>query len=193
MNIMNSPKEYRLLERPMNSSPRRKTGAARLTIISICAIAALAAVANGQSQPGGDEQIIQTQCPVMTTRKIIPVSSIVYRGKKVYFCCDECKPAFEKNPQKYLHLLPQFAGVGAVADGEPVGREHVHDEHNGHGFSTAELIVPMGILTLTLVAVTVCLGFCRRVNPKLLKWHKRIGPVALLAGAAHAIIVLLSH
>ena len=25
-----------------------------------------------------------------------------YKGKHVYFCCPGCKPAFDKNPEKYL-------------------------------------------------------------------------------------------
>jgi YHS domain-containing protein len=33
----------------------------------------------------------------------------VYKGKKVYFCCAGCKPEFEKNPEKYISKLPQFA------------------------------------------------------------------------------------
>jgi YHS domain-containing protein len=33
----------------------------------------------------------------------------VYKGKKVYFCCPSCKPEFEKNPEKYISKLPQFA------------------------------------------------------------------------------------
>ncbi len=53
---------------------------------------------------------------------------------------------------------------------------------------------PMGIVTLSLVAVTVFLGLFRRLKPRLiLKWHKRLGPVALLAGATHAVLVLLAH
>jgi Cu(I)/Ag(I) efflux system membrane fusion protein len=31
-----------------------------------------------------------------------------YKGKKVYFCCAECKEAFEKEPEKYISKLPQF-------------------------------------------------------------------------------------
>jgi YHS domain-containing protein len=33
----------------------------------------------------------------------------VYKGKKVYFCCVGCKPQFEKDPEKYIGKLPQFA------------------------------------------------------------------------------------
>jgi YHS domain-containing protein len=49
----------------------------------------------------------QTMCPVMggpIDKKIF----VEYMGKKVYFCCEQCKGNFEKNPEKYLPKLPQF-------------------------------------------------------------------------------------
>ena len=30
------------------------------------------------------------------------VGSSVYKGKTYYFCCSSCKPAFDKDPQKYV-------------------------------------------------------------------------------------------
>jgi YHS domain-containing protein len=50
----------------------------------------------------------QTICPVMGG----PINKdifVEYEGKKVYFCCAQCKGQFEKEPQKYLSKLPQFA------------------------------------------------------------------------------------
>ena len=44
-------------------------------------------------------------CPV-TGEKIASVKeavgSSVYKGKTYYFCCSSCKPAFDKDPQKYV-------------------------------------------------------------------------------------------
>jgi YHS domain-containing protein len=34
---------------------------------------------------------------------------VEYKGKKVYFCCAACKSVFEKDPEKYIAKLPQFA------------------------------------------------------------------------------------
>ena len=34
---------------------------------------------------------------------------VEYKGKKVYFCCADCKAKFEAEPEKYLPKLPQFA------------------------------------------------------------------------------------
>jgi YHS domain-containing protein len=50
----------------------------------------------------------QTLCPV-TGGKIDKNVFVEYKGKKVYFCCAACKGPFEKNPEKYMAKLPQFA------------------------------------------------------------------------------------
>ena len=49
----------------------------------------------------------QTICPVMGN----PIDKNVfveYKGKKVYFCCAECKEKFAADPEKYIAKLPQF-------------------------------------------------------------------------------------
>ena len=51
----------------------------------------------------------QTMCPVMEGNKIDKNVFVEYKGKQVYFCCAQCKAAFEKEPEKYLAKLPQFA------------------------------------------------------------------------------------
>jgi YHS domain-containing protein len=52
-------------------------------------------------------EIEQTTCPVMGG-KINKEIFTEYQGKKVYFCCAQCKADFEKEPEKYLSKLPQF-------------------------------------------------------------------------------------
>jgi YHS domain-containing protein len=52
--------------------------------------------------------IEQTTCPVMGGA-INKNFYAEYKGKKVYFCCPTCKGEFEKNPEKYISKLPQFA------------------------------------------------------------------------------------
>jgi len=49
----------------------------------------------------------QTTCPVEGAAINKNVYTI-YKGKKVYFCCEKCKAAFEKEPEKYISKLPQF-------------------------------------------------------------------------------------
>jgi YHS domain-containing protein len=53
-------------------------------------------------------EIEQTMCPV-TGDKIDKNIFVEYKGKKVYFCMESCKTAFEKDPEKYIAKLPQFA------------------------------------------------------------------------------------
>ena len=53
-------------------------------------------------------EVEQTVCPV-TGEKINKNIFVEYKGKKVYFCMESCKQAFEKDPEKYIAKLPQFA------------------------------------------------------------------------------------
>jgi YHS domain-containing protein len=53
-------------------------------------------------------QVEQTMCPVMDGMKINPNVFVEYKGKKVYFCCNDCKGKFEADPEKYTANLPQF-------------------------------------------------------------------------------------
>jgi YHS domain-containing protein len=48
--------------------------------------------------------IAQKTCPVMGG-PIDPNVFVMHEGKKVYFCCKECIPKFEKEPAKYMAKL----------------------------------------------------------------------------------------
>lgn len=50
----------------------------------------------------------QTMCPVMDGNKIDKNVFVEYKGKKVYFCCADCKAKFIAEPEKYAAKLPQF-------------------------------------------------------------------------------------
>jgi YHS domain-containing protein len=50
----------------------------------------------------------QTMCPVMDGNKIDKNVFVEYKGKKVYFCCADCKAKFDADPEKYVANLPQF-------------------------------------------------------------------------------------
>ena len=52
------------------------------------------------------KKAVSAVCPIMGTK--IPnvakaAGKSVYKGKTYYFCCDGCKPKFDKNPEKYIH------------------------------------------------------------------------------------------
>lgn len=50
---------------------------------------------------------LQTVCPV-SNKPIDAAVSVEHDGKKVFFCCDGCPGAFEKDPAKFTAKLPQF-------------------------------------------------------------------------------------
>lgn len=56
-------------------------------------------------KPAVAPKTISAVCPVMHT-KIPDVAKAagksVYKGKTYYFCCPSCKPAFDKDPAKYV-------------------------------------------------------------------------------------------
>jgi len=54
-------------------------------------------------------EVEQTTCAVMDGMKIDKNVFTEYKGKKIYFCCTDCKAKFEADPEKYIAKLPQFA------------------------------------------------------------------------------------
>ncbi len=74
-----------------------------LTIMAIAALSTAAIAAP-----------ISKAAPIKTTALICPVTGTkiasaakaysheTYKGKTYYFCCPECKPAFDKNPTKII-------------------------------------------------------------------------------------------
>lgn len=50
---------------------------------------------------------LQTVCPV-SGKAINVAKSVEFKGQKVYFCCDGCPKAFEKEPAKFEAKLPQL-------------------------------------------------------------------------------------
>ena len=128
-------------------------------------------------------QITNTYCPVMTDMQINPEIFSDYKGKRVYFCCNNCKAAFGKEPEKYLDQLPQFGGSLART-------EQSHE----HRLELGKLIEPMGIATLSLLVLTAGGRLFRKKLPKfLVKQHKRLGIITLISALVHAALVLIAH
>lgn len=47
--------------------------------------------------------------------------TLIYEGQEIKFCCSDCKPKFEKNPQEYLaKLTAADANKKPVEGGTPV-------------------------------------------------------------------------
>ena len=139
-----------------------------------------------ESTTDGSEhmQVTNSVCPVMPDMKINPDIFTDYEGKRIYFCCRNCRAAFGKNPEKYLSRLPQFGGSEAHA-----GHEGLSYELTLTGF-----IKPVGITTLSLLVLTVAAALLRRRKPKFfLEWHKRLGITTLIFAVIHVILVLIAH
>jgi YHS domain-containing protein len=77
----------------------------KISLILVLIIAfALASTLMAADQSGKGKA--QATCPVMSG----PVSKKVYadyEGKRVYFCCEECKQVFLKNPADYIKKLEE--------------------------------------------------------------------------------------
>ena len=148
-------------------------------------LAAMAAATEPASAPQAN-----TVCPVMAGNAVDRDVHVDYRGKRVYFCCADCKAAFLAEPAKYLAKLPQFAAAEGNAQ-RPGGRgpaEAGEARRVGRG-----LIEPLGAATFALLVATVCLGLFRRRSPKaMLAWHKRLGIGTLIVAACHALAVFLA-
>lgn len=69
-----------------------------------CGMASMSKTTVGK-KAGAHKKLVSAVCPVMGTK--IPditkaAGKSVYKGKTYYFCCSMCKPAFDKNPAKYV-------------------------------------------------------------------------------------------
>ena len=147
-----------------------------LFVIAITSFA-YAAVDSGQTQ------MTNTYCPVMTDMQTNPDIFTDYKDKRVYFCCNNCKASFGREPEKYLGQLPQFGGTSAQTE-----------KRHEHRLELARLIKPMGITTLSLLVLTAVGQLFRKKVPKfLVKSHKRLGIITLVSALIHASLVLIVH
>ena len=65
--------------------------------------------------PAGTEgALANPQCPVMTGKAARAEHSVVYRGRRIFFCCESCVDTFRADPEVYLKNLPP-APAGATA------------------------------------------------------------------------------
>ena len=137
--------------------------------------------------PTEETAMVQQMCPVMVGNKVDPEIFTVYEGKKVYFCCLDCKATFEQEPEKYVAGLPQFAAAETEI-------EQAQTVAAVRRFSPARLIKPLGITTATLLVLTACAGFFMPKKRKLLfKLHRWLAVATLIAALCHVTLVILFH
>ncbi len=68
----------------------------------------------------------QQYCPVMDGMEIDRDLYVDHDGKRVYFCCAGCIPAFEQDPGKYMEKLHEIHEDPEAHD------DHDHDHHHHH-------------------------------------------------------------
>jgi YHS domain-containing protein len=80
--------------------------------------APLPAVAAEAGKPVNDK------CPV-SGKDIDPTKTVVYEGKTVAFCCENCPKAFEKDPKKFVAKFPALAApeTPAAPKEKPKGKK----------------------------------------------------------------------
>ncbi len=57
---------------------------------------------------------IQTNCPVSGEKLSKKEAYVDYQGRRVYFCCPDCIPDFNKDPQKYLKKLDEATSTDST-------------------------------------------------------------------------------
>lgn len=135
----------------------------------------------------------QETCPVMEGNRIDPDIYVDYQGRRVYFCCQVCKGAFEKEPEKYLPKLPQFAASHVPASTEHGSHDH-GEEPAAKGLRLYRFTEPLGITTFSFLALTVCAGLLRRkLKRRFLRIHKVLAFTTVGLAVLHVLTVLLGH
>jgi YHS domain-containing protein len=94
-----------------------KNGSLAFVVLMLMAVCAVAVTADPQKAavPAKAKATVSNEwviCPVEHTkiRKSQAYETTVYKGQTYYFCCAGCKPAFLKNPQKYIRQTAAAPG-----------------------------------------------------------------------------------
>ncbi len=71
---------------------------------------------------------IQTTCPV-SGKEIDKTKSPYadYKGRRIYFCCENCPPEFAKKPGEYLDKLTQASLEKKTDEKQPMKMDKMHD------------------------------------------------------------------
>ncbi|MBX3411989.1 MAG: YHS domain-containing protein [Pirellulales bacterium] len=100
----------------------------KVRLLSVALFAALIAVAQ-LSAIGDDKEEFSAKC-VVSGAPAKEANSVAYKGKKVYFCCQNCPKAFEADPEKFankaaaqLLATKQIVQVACPLAGKPVNPE----------------------------------------------------------------------
>ena len=184
-----------------------RTVMAVLIIFGALQLAVFAAEQAGPAAPpaaasGGSAAsaaLTNEMCPVLRGNKVDPNVYVDYKGKRVYFCCTDCRDTFLANPEPYLQYLPQFASATSQQEGQPAAAAAPQAGRPAEapkpaprvGITRVSLIIPMGITTFSLLVLTAGAGMFMRRKPRvLLKLHRRLAVATLVSACTHLFLVL---
>jgi YHS domain-containing protein len=79
-----------------------------VTLLALAAVALMVApvTAGQEGAAAGKATKLQTACPV-SGEKIDKAVYADHEGSRVYFCCDNCRTAFKKEPATYVRKLQE--------------------------------------------------------------------------------------
>jgi YHS domain-containing protein len=87
----------------------------KIVMLSILPVLFAGLLATGCGKPRTETG--QKMCPVMA-KEVNPKVFTEYEGRKIYFCCEQCKADFAKDPKKYVAIVD--AELKAAAEAAPV-------------------------------------------------------------------------
>src|SRR5262249_43285717 len=91
---------------------RTHTMKSRMALLAMAAVVAVALGAHRSS--ADDKKEFKATCP-MSGKACKEASSVDYKGKKVYFCCDGCPEAFKKDPSAVqAKVMLQWLETGQI-------------------------------------------------------------------------------
>ena len=117
----------------------RHAPSVRQVAVALAALLLVAGSARGDEPPvTTSAAVLNRYCPVMPEEEADPALTLVYKGRRIAFCCDTCLGKFRNNPQRYIARLASLGTMSAAdAHDESAGDED--DEHDdAGGLSTHE-------------------------------------------------------
>ncbi len=94
--------------------------------------------ASASTAPASPGAITNTLCPVLTDEPVDPNIHAVFRGEKVYFCCQKCVRKFTANPDLYLSDLEQIRDSSIANGGHDHADEQRQDNTDKQGHDHAD-------------------------------------------------------
>ena len=168
-------------------------------LLSLCAAVLCPAVfaqlqTAKKTSDSADSIVAGTFCPVMPERAALPEHSLTYKGRTIYFCCEDCKREFGNNPEKYAAGLPEQPAPEAAG--------HVHGPGFGGGESTAteSSLSRYGIAVLAILGSLILLRRIKKRSAKQAQQQKAVSTgrfakvlCAVLLGLFIPLLYLFHH